>query len=325
MDATTLINEHLDVVKLLEHYDFDSIRQDDNMVRACCKIHNGNNKTAFVINIETGLWYCFTGGCGGGDVYTLVQKLENVDFKSAVKKVADIFGIDINTLKIKERKPGYLKQINDFVKMMKRGKKKELKSFHIKEKIREVVKYKDFKEDTIKHFQLGFVESVNLYKKDGDAYTLYNRLVFPIIFNGIQVAISFRRIKSKDIPKWSHQPVDLNIGDYLYNYDNVKGESNIVITEGITDVWAFHEVELPAVCVFGSSISNEQYKLLLKTGANLILAFDGDKAGKKATENAIKMFKNKSNLYIISFDEGQDPENISREELIELYGRKQRV
>lgn len=111
----------------------------------------------------------------------------------------------------------------------------------------------------------------------------------------------------------------------MYNYDSIINESEIIITEGITDVWAFYEVGLPAVCIFGSSVSNEQYKLLLKSGADLIFAFDGDEAGKTANEKAINLFRNKTNLFVIKFDEGQDPENITREELVKSYERKQKI
>ena len=64
MDAVTLLIKHLDAEKLLEHYDFDRIKSDGDMIRSSCKIHGGNNPTAFVINKETCLWYCHTSDCG---------------------------------------------------------------------------------------------------------------------------------------------------------------------------------------------------------------------------------------------------------------------
>ena len=80
MDATTLIQQHLDVEALLEHYGFNNIHNNGDIIRACCKLHGGDNPTAFVINKNTGLWYCHTGECGGGDVFTLVQKFEGINF-----------------------------------------------------------------------------------------------------------------------------------------------------------------------------------------------------------------------------------------------------
>lgn len=325
MDAVSLIVQHLDVEKLLEHYQFDHIHSDGDIIRACCKMHGGNNPSAFVINREKGLYYCHTGNCGSGDAFTLVQHFEECDFASAVRFLASFTGVDITNLHITERKTEYVEELKKFVKLIKSNKKKELKSFTIDEEIKEVLKYRSFTESTLRHFNLGYVESVKLNKRDGEEYSLYNRLVFPIIFNNIQVGMSFRRIKNTDVPKWSHQPASIETGNFLYNYDNAKKESVIVICEGYLDVWAYYEIGIPAVATFGAHISDEQYKLLLKTGADLVLSFDGDDAGRLATSKAEKLFKYKANLSVVHFNEGEDPESITREELRGRYDARERL
>ena len=319
MDAVTLILQHLNVEKLLIHYDFDKIHFDSNIIRACCKIHGGNNHTAFVINCETGLWYCHTGSCGGGDVFTLVQKMENIEFPSAVRWLSKFFDVDIANLHITERKINYIEDLKKFIKMVKGKRKKTIQPFTIKEEIKEVTKYRNFKIETISHFGLGYVKKVTLNKRNGEEYNLHHRLLFPIIFNSIQVGMSFRRIKSTDMPKWSHQPANIETKEILYNYDSIIGKTKVVICEGITDVWAFYEIDVPAVATFGAHITEEQYKLLLKTGSDLILAFDGDETGRLANEKAIKMFKYKANLEVIHFNDGEDPESLDRKELRERY------
>jgi DNA primase len=323
MDAVSLIIEHLDVEKLLEHYEFDHVHADGDMIRACCKVHGGNNPSAFVMNRDRGLWTCHTGDCGSGDAFTLVEVMENIDFPSAVRWLARFTGVDINNLQITERKSDYVEELKKFVKLMGGKKKKKLQPFTISEEIKAVAKYRKFTEDTIRHFNLGYVDCVTLTKRDGEDYVLNNRLVFPIIFNDMQVGISFRRIKSTDYPKWSHQPASLTVGNILYNYDDVKTESVIVVVEGITDVWAYHEIGIPAVATFGAHVTDEQYKLLLKTGADIVLSYDGDDAGRNATSEAVKLFRYKANLSVVHFNEGEDPESIEREELRGRYnGRK---
>lgn len=320
MDAVTFINQHLDVEKLLKHYDFDKVHSEDGeIIRSCCKLHGGNNPTAFVINRETGLWYCHTGSCGGGDAFTLVQKMEECDFPSSVRWLAKFFDVDITNLTITERKYQHIEELKKFIKTMKGKRKKELKPFSIMEEIKEVTKFRNFKQETIEHFKLGYVESVKLSKRNGENYTLLHRLVFPIFVNNIQVGISFRRINSNDVPKWSHQPAHIETKEILYNYDEAKTSPIIVICEGITDVWAFYEIGIPAVATFGAHITEEQYKLLLKTGADLVFAFDGDEAGQLVTQRALKLFKYKANLSTVYFEGTEDPENISREELKKRY------
>jgi len=319
MDAVTLIQDNLDVEKLLTYYKFDRVRSDGDLLRACCKLHGGDNPSAFVINKYKGLWYCHTGGCGGGDAFTLVQELEGVDFYTATRILSEILKLDISDMKITARKNNSKQELENFIKVMRGRKKKDLSPFTIEEEIKNVVKYRNFREETLKFFQVGFVEKVTLYKRNQDKYTLYNRLAFPIMYKGVQAGISFRSTRSGDYPKWSHQPAHIEIKNMLYNYDNVQQLSTITVCEGITDVLAFHECGIPAAATFGAHITEGQYRLLLGSGADLVLAFDGDDAGRKATSQAVKLFRYKSNLFLLSFFEGEDPESLPREELSKRY------
>lgn len=328
MDATTYINQNLDVEKLLRHYDFDNISVNTDLIRSCCKLHGGNNPTAFVINKNNGLWFCHTGGCGGGDIFTLVERFEGFskyDFPKTVQWVASFFNLNIDGLSIHNKHSDYLKELQKFISIAKKNQHKKLPEFSLKEEVKQVAKYNNFLPETLDYFNLGYVASVQLTKKSGDAYTLYNRLVFPVIFNGIQVGVSLRRINNSDFPKWSHQPANINFGDFLYNYDNVKTTNEIIICEGITDVWAFHECNLPAVATFGSHITNEQYRLLLQTYANLTFSFDGDEAGQLTTSKAIDMFKFKANISTITFNTNEDPASIPRKELIKLFENRNKL
>lgn len=315
MEATQLIKQHLDVEKILEHYDFDGIHHHGDMIRAKCKMHGGVNPTSFIISDE-GLWYCHAGICGGGDIYTLVQKFEECGFPESVRKVADLLGIDITNLTITERKKSYEAELRKWIRTMSsRTKKKVKEEFVVTVPIKEVTKFRSFEQETMQHFGLGYIEEIFLKKRDGGAYSLKDRLSFPIIFDGMQVGLSLRKTKAKDFPKWSHQPVSLETGDILYNYDAVSGKTSITIVEGMLDVWAFHEIGVTAVATFGAHITEEQYRLLMRTGADLVLAFDGDQPGQVATQKAIDMFRYKANVERVLFHEDEDPESIPRNEL----------
>lgn len=316
MNATTAILKNLDVEKILDYYKFDNIKFDGNFIRAACKIHNGSNPTAFVIDMDNGLWYCHT-NCGGGDIFTLVQLMEKIDFISAVHWLSSFYDVNIENLQIIERKTKYLKDIKSFMDIVKNKKQKILQEFCIKEEIKQVTKYRNFNLETLQHFKLGYAKEITLISKKNEEYKLQNRLVFPIIFNNIQIGISLRRINNTDYPKWSHQPINIATKNILYNYDDAKTSNQIVICEGITDVWAFYEIDIQAVATFGAHITKEQYKLLLKTGADLIFAFDGDETGQIALKKALEMFKYKANVKLIKFKPNEDPESLDRNELRE--------
>lgn len=324
MDATTLIEQHLDVETILNYYGFDMKMTDKVFARGRCEIHKGNNPTAFVINMENGLWFCHTGGCGGGDIFTLVELMENLPFAESVKKVADILGVNIDDMEIKQRKADYIKSIRDFIRFMNGKKKEEYKEFKLPVG-KKIIEFRGFQRETIDKFNLFFLEEYHTKTKDDKDYVLKNRLVFPITFRGKTVGMSMRRTKSSDFPKWSHQPPNLYVGGLIYNYDQMIGQDSVVIVEGIPDVWAFDEIGIVAGATYGAHITEEQYRLLLKTGADVVLCFDNDEAGDKAKKKAIKLFKNKTRVFTINLPIGNDPDDLPKEELKEYYANRTRI
>lgn len=319
MYALDKIIKNADVEKLLDYYGFEISSREGIILRGKCKIHGGDNPTAFVINKESTLWFCHTGDCGGGDIFELVQKMNGISFIQSVEWLSSFFDVDINGLEIVERKSKLKKELQAFIKAMTNTKKKTIEEYSIKEEVKRVKKFRNFKEETLSYFNLGYVKEIELERKNGSKYKVFNRLVFPIIFKNKQIGIVLRRINSKDTPKWSNQPVNIDTGEVLYNYDNAIGQPVIVVVEGITDVWAYHEIGVVAVATFGAHITDKQYRLLIKTGADIVFSFDGDEAGDKATKKGIEMFKNKANIELINIPKGKDPENLNREELKELY------
>lgn len=324
MDAVSLLNEHIDVDEVLQYYDFDKVKSDGEYIRSCCKIHGGSEPSAFVISRETGLWYCHTGGCGGGDLINLVQHIDKCGFEQAVRKLASIMGVSIDGAQIVQKKTQRIKEFEAWMKSMKQRNKKQvdMPEHTPRAEVREVTKFRSFKEETLRHFGLGYVEEVQVDKRDGGTYTLRNRLAFPIISRGKQIGISYRRVKASDVPKWSHQPVNINTGATLYNYDSAIGAEHVIVVEGIPDVWAYYELGLTAVATFGAHLTKEQYALLIKCGADIILSYDGDEAGRIATGKATELLRNKTRIRVVPFEEGEDPESITREELRERYDRR---
>lgn len=325
MHATDVINDNLDVQAILTHYDFDKVRNEGGMIRACCKLHGGNNPTGFVINPDTGLFYCHTGDCGGGDVFTLAQELEEISFTEAVKRIAEILHINIENLEVAERKSKEAKELATWINVMRKRRAIQFAEYVLPVETKEILKFRDFEEDTLKHFDVSFVNEITLQKQNGDDYKLTNRIAVPIDFGGKRIGVSMRKTKAKDYPKWSHQPQGLETSSVLYNYDAVQGEERIAVVEGMFDVWAFYEIGVPAVATFGAHITEEQYKLLMRTGAELIFAYDGDNAGRSATRKAMQLFDKKATCYTLDFDVEEDPASIERNQLKLKYESRRRL
>lgn len=322
MDAIQLIRDNIDVEHILEHYGFEKMRPSGNKIRSCCKIHEGNNPTGFVIDMDTGLWSCHTGDCGNGDIFHLVQKLEKVGFPVAVHKVAEILGLDIGDMEIVARTKKEKKELREFLEAIKRTRQKKLDEFVPIGKQKKVKKFKEFQSSTIEHFGLTFFEEFQGVNTNGEPFTIYDRLGFPIYQEGKLVGYSLRATRTGEAVKWIHQPTDLQVRELLYNYDAVLGEPSVVVVEGITDVWAYHEIGIKAVATYGAHITKEQERMLLRLGADLVFSFDADIAGINASKKAYDTFRLTSNIKFVHLPKDKDPENLSREELLKYYETK---
>lgn len=322
MHATQYLQEHIDVAKLLEHYEFENVRAEGDLLRCSCKLHGGDNASAFVMRATNGLWWCHTGDCGGGDIYTLVQRMEECSFPEAVKFIANLYGVDISDYEIVAQKAREEKELTLWVNTMQSRRKRALGAYSPQAETRRVVKYRNYTKETIDHFELRVADKVEATKRDGTTYTLRNRLAFPIRQDGVQIGVSYRRIRNDDIPKWLHQPASIETKNLLYNYDAASGQSEIAVVEGIIDVWAYHEIGVCAVATFGAHLTDEQYKQLLRTGADIVLSYDGDDAGASATQKAHQRLQYVANVKYVPFQEGEDPDNLPREELAKRYEQR---
>lgn len=322
MDAVQLIKNNLDVERVLEYYDFDKVRPSGNKLRACCKLHEGNNESGFVIDMDSGLWSCHTGDCGSGDIFHLVQRLENIGFPVAVHKVADVLGLDIANLEIIARTQKEQKELRAFLKAVKRLQTVEMPEFIPTGDTKKIKKFKEFNLSTIEHFGLVYFASFHGTNSVNEPITLKDRVGFPITQKGKVIGYSLRAVKAGDYPKWLHQPTHIKTGDILYNFDNVIGEPVVTVVEGITDVWAYYEIGVPAVATYGAHVSEQQMRLLLQLGCDLVFSFDGDGAGRTAMQNAYERFRLTSNIRFVHLPDGSDPENIPREELTIHYEQK---
>lgn len=330
MNAVEFINKNIDPMKILEYYNFEEIVDRGQQIRARCKIHGGDNPTAFCWNKENNLWICYTGNCGGGDVFTLIEKLEKCDFTTAVQKAATILNLNINDMEVisEDRiRTEHLKWLN---KELKKQTVQEFERFKLP-----YTKYFDEDErfDRFDKEVLSFYDSkfCNLFPTD-EGY-LYNKLVIPIWKDEIIIGCALRDLTGEAKPKWYYVPRHIKISSILYNYDLVKELietdcciTEIILVEGIFDVWAYHKVGINnVVAVFGSSISEEQIKLILQLNLDVTLSFDNDKAGNKAREKAIKVFKNKVTLRNIELPEGSDPADLSKENLLKAYLERTKI
>lgn len=334
MDLVEYVKQNTDPLKILNHYNFREISENEYSLRACCEIHGGDNNTGFIWNKENDLWFCYTGECGGGDVFDLIQKIEGIDFKEAVKKAALILGLEAGDMQIKNKRDDVLREQLRWIESQKKrfinknnnqgGKTPSInisKSAYLPQSILD-----RFSEDTVNFYKGEFAQELTITEESGKTTKLYNKLLIPIYDKDERIGVALRDTTGNFNPKWLYQPRGLKLSETLYNYDiadkaiveNCMNE--VILVEGIFDVWAYHEIGLDnVVAIFGSSLSDEQYKKILKLGVDVTLSFDNDNAGNKCKDKVLKLLKNKASINLINLPEGRDPDDISRSDLKSCY------
>lgn len=160
----------------------------------------------------------------------------------------------------------------------------------------------------------------------------YQRIIFPINDErGNIVAFSGRFFETVDfssegMPKYLNSPETnlFNKRDVLFNFDkarkDIRKESTVFLCEGFMDVLALWQSEIPnAVASMGTSLTNEQIRKIERISKEIVLCYDGDRAGLEATNRAISLLNDHSQLQlsIVCLPEKLDPD-----EYVRKYGSK---
>ena len=312
---TEIINEirnNVDIVEIISNY--LPLTSKGKNYFGVCPFHD-DHSPSMSVSPEKQIYTCFS--CGAtGNVFKFLQDYENITFLEALKKCADIAGIDLD---IKDSKPKNNKnqELYDIYDLAHKVYQNNINTEYGKKAI-EYLKNRKLDDDTIKNFEIGLSLNkndliTNLLKKKGysdkvlitsglvnennfnlnDVYK--NRIMFPLFdlngkvigFNGrvYNGEIENKYINSKETPIFKKREI-------LYNYHKAKDECRIkkcVITmEGPMDVIRAYTIGVKnVVATLGTAFGKEQAMLIRKLSNNVILCFDGDDAGLKATKGAI--------------------------------------
>ena len=318
---------------------------------ACCPFHH-EKTPSFSVKQDGQFFKCF--GCGeSGNVITLVMKMENVDFLSAVEILCKNCGMQMPTnsdndemqKKKKERDKIYqvLKSSTEFYHNNLLSNPNSLQAQYLKRRGISEEMIEKFQigaslnyEDLIKHLKsLGYsYEEMVLAgvagKNDHGAYDFYGtRLLFPI-FNGFGDVVAYsgraveenpERAKYKNTP----QTAVFNKSEILFAYNFVRDLKKqhmldtIIVVEGHIDVIACHQAGITnTIGCMGTALTSLHAKKIKQLVDNVILCLDGDNAGNMATYKAIDTLKEVGlNVRVVRLNKAKDPD-----EYIKKYGKE---
>ena len=310
---------------------------------ACCPFHN-EKTPSFSISAEDGVYYCF--GCKeSGDVIKFVEKMENVDFYDAVKLLADKAGVPIPELVTSEEAGKKQKQKERILEALSLAQKHYEENLYNKDAViaQQYIKKRKFTRRELNDFKIGYskdwTDIVNylhnkgfsdeelvlsgICGKKGDRVfdVLANRLVFPI-FNAFNECIGFsaRALEKADFAKYKNTaetPV-FQKGRVVFGINLLKqlkqqqGLDKIILVEGQMDVIAMHKGGFKnTVACMGTALTKDHIQELKRYSKNIVLCFDNDGAGEKATIRAIELFRGEGvDLRVASLHGGKDADEV---------------
>ncbi len=276
-----------------------------------CPFHK-EKTPSFHVSPERGTWHCF--GCGlGGDGFSFIEKIEGVEFKGALKILADKAGVRIEYAG-KGREDDSKKE--RLLELMSRA--SEWYAGNLKGSPAEAyAERRGLTKATSKAWRLGYAKdewrellesltqegftieellAAGLIKEaDGKAGTYYdrfrNRLMFPIRdSSGQVVAFTGRALSEDDVAKYLNSPETelYHKSDILFGLDQAKDAIRTrkftMLVEGQIDVLHAHQAGFRnAVALSGTALTSSHVKLMKRFSDNLMLVLDADPAGLTAT------------------------------------------
>lgn len=306
---------------------------------AICPFHDDHNPS-MSISPEKQIYTCFVCGASG-NVFNFVMNYEKISFVEAVAKVASIAGINLS-IKAPHKSRNKDDTYSKFYGMYELANKyyqNNIKTLYGKTAI-SYLKKRNIDESVIKEFEIGLSLNDNNVtkllknkgfneddlidigicgKKDDFVYDVFrNRIMFPIHDSDNKVVgFSGRIYNGESESKYvnSKESVIFKKGKILYNYSRALNEARekkqIIIVEGFMDVIRLYTIGIKnVVATMGTAITKEHTDLIRRLSKNVILCFDGDSAGQKATISALQMLENIGlEPKIIRLEDGLDPDD----------------
>lgn len=316
MDTISEIKQKIDIVDLIGSY--VSIKKAGRNYKGLCPFHS-ENTPSFMVSPELQIFKCF--GCGeAGDIFKFVEKIEGVEFSSALEQLAQKAGVklekrDYDPESSKRKKLYHINNLGakyyHYVLTKHPQGKKGLEYLTQKRKL---------KPETIEFFQLGyapdtwdsllkFLKKQNIHENEmldagviterssGGGYIdkFRGRIIFP--FKGIDgkiIGFNGRTVFDRE-PKYLNtaETSVFHKGSFLFNLANAKVDikkEGAVIVEGQMDVITAHQAGIKNVIASsGTALADSQLKILQRYTNDLTFCLDSDSAGVNAVYRAVEI------------------------------------
>ena len=309
-----------------------------------CPFH-GEKTPSFNVVEDKQFYHCF--GCGrSGDVFKFIEDYRGVSFMEAVQIVGDQVGIRVQTLPPSQSRPQQADEKQPFYEIHQEAAKfyhAILMTTKMGEEARQYLYDRGLDDEVLRHFQIGLAPaegnyllqsvsgkfSENILADSGlfhisDRGIMYDafqdRIMFPlsddtgrvIAFSGRLWRESAEGAKPQGKYKNSRGTLLFNKSYELYHLDKAKQVAKknheLYLMEGFMDVIAAYRAGIEnAVASMGTALTQEHVAHLSKFTKKVILAYDGDKAGRLATAKALEVLE-KQEVEVVQIPDQMDPD-----------------
>lgn len=336
--AAETIKERLGIAEVLESY--IRLEKAGANYKARCPFHH-EKTPSFFVSPARNTYYCF--GCGvKGDIFTFVQEFEKVDFVGALKILAERAGIEL--AQFKDEKKGEYDRLRGVLELATTFFQKQLQG---NKKAMQYLLDRGLTEKMVSDWRIGFapqdwrqlhdflltkkipvsdMETVGLVKRseksDGTVYDRFRaRIIFPLFDPSSRVIGYSGRIfgvPDSEGPKYLNSPDTplFNKSETLYGYhkakEGIRQWKYTILVEGQMDLLLCHQHGYTnTVATSGTSLTDSHLDKLKKISDNLMLVYDADKAGLKATLRAwTGALRVGMDVKVAGLPKGEDPASL---------------
>ncbi len=336
------LKERTDIADVISGY--VQLKKSGRSLMGLCPFHN--EKTgSFSVSRENGFFHCF--GCGaGGDVINFIKRIENLDYVEAVRFLAQKAGMTMPEDGRNDRSAKLKTRIYEANREAARFFYRKLYSPEGKKAL-DYLRSRGLSEKTIVHFGLGYAPSsrfelvnhlrakgftaaemiqANLANKSskGNPFDRFcDRVMFPIIDLKTNVIAFGGRIMTDAKPKYlntSDTPVfNKSRNLFALNFAKNKADGQLILVEGYMDVIALHQAGIEnAIATLGTALTQEQSMIIKRHCEEVVICYDADDAGQRATQRAINILRQTGiRIKILTVPDGKDPD-----EFIKSHGEQ---
>ena len=338
-DSIEALRARLDIVDVVGSY--VELKKAGANFKAPCPFHD--EKTAsFVVSPTKQIYHCF--GCGvGGDSIKFVMEYEKLNYPEALEKLASTYNFTLGYTDNKHNKQrsNLLPKIDEWYQTLLSSNQTALA----------YLRDRGVYESSIEKFGIGYapdsnatinyiksqafsmVEAVEVGIVGFDGGRNFSRFIERITFpihssNGTVVGFGGRTITGHQA-KYVNSPETpyFNKSRLLYAYHHARQDiykqKSIIITEGYLDVIMLHQAGFTnAVATLGTALTQEHLPLLRKGEPKVVMAYDGDKAGRNAALKASKLLSSAGfDGGVTVFEGGMDPADMVQKGEVETLSK----